>query len=172
MKKLVALLACTVIATSAFAQGTINFTNLKPTKQILTDSTGAKLEGAWAQLYAGETKDNLSAVGSPVALYEGKKAGYFNGGSVDVGFNGPGFFQVKAWKGANSFEAATAATSGTEFGMSAVLGLTPGDSGAKPPQLPADLEGLEAFQLQVVPEPGTIALAVLGLAAFFVRRRK
>ena len=86
MKKLVALLACTVIATSAFAQGTVNFTNLKPTKQILTDAAGAKLEGAWAQLYAGKAADNLSAVGSPVALYEGKKAGYFSGGSVAVSY--------------------------------------------------------------------------------------
>jgi len=171
MKKLVALLACTVIATSAFAQGTVNFTNLKPTKQILTDAAGAKLEGAWAQLYAGKAADNLSAVGSPVALYEGKKAGYFSGGSVDVGFNGAGFFQVKAWKGANSFEAASA-TNGAEIGMSNVIGLTPGDSTASPPGLPADLAGLEAFSLTVVPEPGTIALAVLGLAAFFVRRRK
>ena len=171
MKKLVALLACTVIATSAFAQGTVNFTNLKPTKQILTDAAGAKLEGAWAQLYAGKAADNLSAVGSPVALYEGKKAGYFSGGSVDVGFNGAGFFQVKAWKGANSFEAAKA-TNGAEVGMSNVIGLTPGDSTASPPGLPADLAGLEAFSLTVVPEPGTIALAVLGLAAFFVRRRK
>ena len=171
MKKLVALLACTVIATSAFAQGTVNFTNLKPTKQILTDAAGAKLEGAWAQLYAGKAADSLSAVGSPVALYEGKKAGYFSGGSVDVGFNGAGFFQVKAWKGANSFEAASA-TNGAEVGMSNVIGLTPGDSTASPPGLPADLAGLEAFSLTVVPEPGTIALAVLGLAAFFVRRRK
>ena len=171
MKKLVALLACTVIATSAFAQGTVNFTNLKPTKQILTDAAGAKLEGAWAQLYAGKAADNLSAVGSPVALYEGKKAGYFSGGSVDVGFNGAGFFQVKAWKGANSFEAASA-TNGAEIGMSNVIGLTPGDSTASPPGLPADLAGLEAFSLTVVPEPGTIALAVLGLAAFFFRRRK
>jgi len=171
MKKLVALLACTVIATSAFAQGTVNFTNLKPTKQILTDAAGAKLEGAWAQLYAGKAADNLSAVGSPVALYEGKKAGYFSGGSVDVGFNGAGFFQVKAWKGANSFEAASG-TNGAETGMSNVIGLTPGDSTASPPGLPADLAGLEAFSLTVVPEPGTIALAVLGLAAFFVRRRK
>ena len=164
-------MACTVIATSAFAQGTVNFTNLKPTKQILTDAAGAKLEGAWAQLYAGKAADNLSAVGSPVALYEGKKAGYFSGGSVDVGFNGAGFFQVKAWKGANSFEAASA-TNGAEIGMSNVIGLTPGDSTASPPGLPADLAGLEAFSLTVVPEPGTIALAVLGLAAFFVRRRK
>ncbi len=113
----------------------------------------------------------MSAVGSPVALYEGKKAGYFSGGSVDVGFNGAGFFQVKAWKGANSFEAA-AGTNGAEIGMSNVIGLTPGDSTASPPGLPADLAGLEAFSLTVVPEPGTIALAVLGLAAFFVRRRK
>ena len=166
MKKLVLLLACTVIGTSAFAQGTINFTNMKPSKQIITDASGAKVEGGFAQLYAGTSADNLAAVGSPVAFYEGTKAGYFKGGVVDAGFNGAGFFQVKAWKGADTFEAAL------ESGMSNVIGLTPGDSTASPPGLPADLAGLEAFSLTVIPEPGTIALAVLGLAAFFVRRRK
>jgi hypothetical protein len=166
MKKLVLLLACTVIATSAFAQGTINFTNMKPSKQIINDPSGAKLEGGFAQLYAGTSADNLAAVGSPVAFYEGKKAGYFSGGVVDVGFNGAGFFQVKAWSGADTFDAALTS------GMSNVIGLTPGDSTASPPGLPADLAGLEAFSLTVIPEPGTIALAVLGLAAFFVRRRK
>jgi hypothetical protein len=166
MKKLVLLLACTVIATSAFAQGTINFTNMKPSKQIINDASGEKLEGGFAQLYAGTSADNLGAVGSPVAFYTGTKAGYFKGGVVDAGFNGAGFFQVVAWKGADTFDGAT------ETGMSNVIGLTPGDSTASPPGLPADLAGLEAFSLTVIPEPGTIALAVLGLAAFFVRRRK
>ena len=159
MKKLILLLACTVIATSAFAQGTINFTNMKPTKQIITDPDGGSFEGGFAQLYAGTSADSLAAVGSPVAFYTGKKAGYFSGGSVDVGFNGAGFFQVKAWSGADTFDAALIS------GMSNVIGLSP-------PGLPADLAGLEAFSLTVIPEPGTIALAVLGLAAFFVRRRK
>ena len=176
MKKLVALLACTVVATSAFAQGTINFTNMKPTKQIINDAAGEKLEGGWAQLYAGSSADSLKAVGEPVAFYTGTKAGYFKGGVVDVGFKGEGgVFQVKAWKGADSFDAAASAKGGTEFGVSNLItGLTPGDSTAQPPGLPADLKGLEAFNLTltVVPEPGTIALAVLGLAAFFVRRRK
>jgi hypothetical protein len=168
MKKLVLLLACTVIATSAFAQGTINFTNMKPSKQIITDASGANLEGGFAQLYAGSTADNMAAVGSPVAFYSGTKAGYFKGGVVDSGLSGTtaGFFQVVAWKGADTFDAAT------ETGMSNVLSLTPGNSAAAPPGLPADLAGLEAFSLTVIPEPGTIALAVLGLAAFFVRRRK
>ena len=84
MKKLVLLLACTVIATSAFAQGTINFTNMKPTKQIINDASGAKLEGGFAQLYAGTSADNLAAVGSPVAFYTGTKAGYFKGGGVEA----------------------------------------------------------------------------------------
>jgi|TARA_B100001250_G_scaffold39892_2_gene31717 hypothetical protein len=166
MKKIVLLFASTLIATSAFAQGTINFTNMKPSKQIITDAAGAKVEGGWAQLYAGKTADSLAAVGSPVAFYTGTKAGYFKGGVVDAGFNGAGFFQVAAWKGADSYAAAT------ESGMSNVIGLTPGDSTASPPGLPKDLVGLEAFSLTVIPEPGTIALAVLGLAAFFVRRRK
>jgi hypothetical protein len=155
-----------VIATSAFAQGTINFTNLKPNKQIITDASGASVDGGFAQLYAGSTADNMAAVGVPVAFSTGKRVGYFSGGVVDAGFNGAGFFQVKAWKGADTFDAAL------ESGMSNVIGLTPGDSTASPPGLPADLAGLEAFSLTVIPEPGTIALAVLGLAAFFVRRRK
>ncbi len=166
MKKLVLLLACTVIATSAFAQGTINFTNMKPSKQIITDADGAKLEGGFAQLYAGKSADSLAAVGSPVAFYTGTKAGYFKGGVVDVGFNGAGFFQVKAWQGADNYESALIS------GMSNVIGLTPGDATTLPPGTPVDLAGLEAFSLTVIPEPGTIALAVLGLAAFFVRRRK
>ncbi|MDP7177560.1 MAG: PEP-CTERM sorting domain-containing protein [Verrucomicrobiota bacterium] len=166
MKKLALLFACTVIAVSVIAQGTVNFTNLKPTKQIINDADGNKLEGAFAQLYAGQSADSLSAVGSPVAFYTGNKAGYFSGGAVDVGFNGAGFFQVKAWQGGDSFEGALVS------GASNVFGLTPGDSTASPPGLPADLAGLEAFSLTVIPEPGTIALAVLGLAAFFVRRRK
>jgi len=166
MKKLILLLACTVIATSAFAQGTINFTNMKPTKQIISDADGNKFEGGFAQLYAGTSADNLAAVGSPVAFYTGKKAGYFSGGSVDVGFNGAGFFQVKAWSGADTFEAALIS------GVSNVFSGTPGDQTTSPPSTPAGLAGLEAFSLTVIPEPGTIALAVLGLAAFFVRRRK
>ena len=166
MKKLALLFACTAIVISAFGQGAVDFTNLRPSKQIINDSDGAKLEGGFAQLYAGTSEGSLSAVGVPVAFYTGKKAGYFSGGAVDVGFNGAGFFQVKAWAGADTFDAAT------ESGMSNVFGLTPGDSTASPPGLPADLAGLEAFSLTVIPEPGTIALAVLGLAAFFVRRRK
>ena len=159
-------MACTVIATSAFAQGTINFTNLKPTRQAVTDADGNNFTGGFAQLYAGKSADSLSAVGSPVAFYDGVRSGYFAGGSVDVGFNGAGFFQVKAWQGADNYESALIS------GMSNVIGLTPGDTTASPPGLPADLAGLEAFSLTVIPEPGTIALAVLGLAAFFVRRRK
>ena len=166
MKKLALLFACTVVAVSVIAQGTVNFTNLKPSKQIINDADGNKLEGGFAQLYAGSTADSLNAVGSPVAFYDGKKAGYFKGGVVDVGFNGAGFFQVKAWSGADNYESALIS------GMSNVIGLTPGDSTASPPGLPADLAGLESFSLVVIPEPGTIALAVLGLAAFFVRRRK
>ncbi len=168
MKKIILLLACTLISTAVIAQGTVNFSNTKPSKQKITDADGNGLVGGWAQLYAGTSADSLSAVGSPTAIYDDKatKYGYFNGGVQDVGFNGPGFFQVKAWQGADTFDSALVS------GSSNVFSLTPGDSTAQPPGLPVDLAGLEAFSLTVIPEPGTIALAVLGLAAFFVRRRK
>ena len=63
----------------------INFTNMKPTKQIVYDAFGEKLEDGFAQLYAGKSADSLSAVGSPVAFDKGVKAGYFKGGIVNVG---------------------------------------------------------------------------------------
>jgi len=168
MKKIILLLACTMISTAVIAQGTVIFGNTKPTKQKITDSAGDGLVGGWAQLYAGTTADSLTAVGEKAAIYDDKAAkyGYFSGGVVEVPFTGSGFFQVKAWQGAATFEAATLS------GSSNVFSLTPGyeSDPTKPPALPSDLAGLQSFT--VVPEPGTIALAVLGLAAFFVRRRK
>ncbi len=173
MKKVLLLLASALIATSAYAQGTVNFSNLVGSLgyPAITDSAGNKVaEGGFAQLYAGTSEAGLAAVGTPVAFKTGASAGYFNGGTVEAPA-GSSFFQVKAWIGGSSFEGATG-----EAGSSAVLtGVTPGDNSASPPTTPGNLTGLEAFSLGtvvVIPEPGTIALAVLGMAAFFVRRRK
>jgi len=170
MKKLIVLFACTVITASSFAQGTINFaTKTTGVNAKIFDVGGetplAPGADTFAQLYAGASADSLGAVGSPVSvLGEGKKAGYFKGGTVDTGLAGgsSGFFQVRAWKGAASYEAATAR------GESNVLSVKTG--GGSPPLPPANLVGLESFSL--VPEPGTIALAILGAAALFIRRRK
>ena len=125
-----------------FAQGTIDFTNMKPFKQIITDPDGNRVMDGWAQLYAGTTADNLSAVGSPVAFEDNaKRYGYFKGGPVNVGFLGAGFFQVRAWQGADTLDRAYVR------GESNVFVLTPGNSLANPPELPRSLAGLKSFSL-------------------------
>ena len=136
------------MAGSAFAQGTINFTNMKPTKQQIFDVDGEPLKGAWAQLYAGKTVGSMIPVGAPIAFYEDFKQGYFNGRVVDVGFLGLGVFQVWAWKGAETFELAP------QIGKSNILNLRPADSTlGGGPEIPKDLIGLKSFSLKKVNEP-------------------
>lgn len=146
MKAVALLLACELMACSAFAQGTIHFTNMKPTKQQIFDANGEPLTGAWAQLYAGKTADSIVPVGDPVDFYEDHKSGYFKGGVVDVGFYGLGFFQVWAWKGAEIYERAP------QIGKSNVL-YTRTSHNTHTPSLPGELIGLESFSLTAVEVP-------------------
>jgi len=54
----------------------------------------------------------------------------------------------------------------TPFTLSGLGGI------GSPPSTPPDLVGLTSFSLVTVPEPGTITLAAMGVAAFLARRRK
>ena len=148
MKAVTLLLACALMASAALAQGTINFTNIKPTKQQIFDAEGNPLTGAWAQLYAGKTADKLFPCGVPVAFYEDHKSGYFSGKVVELWFLSLGYFQVWVWKGAETFELAP------QIGKSNVLQLWPGDPGPLTGgTLPSDLKGLESFSLTAVHVP-------------------
>jgi hypothetical protein len=94
MKAVALLLACASMACSAFAQGTINFTNMKPTKKQVFDADGKPLKGAWAQLHAGKTADSMVPAGPPVAFFDDFKEGYFSGKVVELWFLSLGYFQV------------------------------------------------------------------------------
>ena len=79
-------------------------------------------------------------------------------------------FRVRAWdNGGNTASSyADALAAGRGVGESAVFTVSPLASPATPPAL----VGLTSFNLTIVPEPGVIALGVLGLGALLLRRRK
>jgi hypothetical protein len=79
--------------------------------------------------------------------------------------------QVRAWAtagGVTSYEAAKGAPGG-KWGESNIISIKTGGYD-NPPALAANLVGLTGFQL--VPEPSTIALVLLGAAALLLRRRQ
>jgi hypothetical protein len=189
IRKLVAL-SCVAFTAGALAQGTVNFDNTVAASGInaivTLASDGSRLgTGFWAQLYAGPAgtaEGALTAVGVPVQFQvnasTGVALGSVNGGGVQINgipAGGAAVVQMRAWdgrSGATSWEAAQAA--GAAYGASSLLNLAAtGNPLSSPPGTPVDLVGLQAFSITgVIPEPSTIALGVLGLAALALRRRK
>jgi len=154
---------------------------------------GAKGTNFFAQLYCaagtGATSSSLIAVGNPVNFLSFGNAGWVQsfgtttlGWDVDLVVNatvvdgGPVTIQFRVWWGGGtvitSYEAAVAsANPNSRWGASELLNLSStGNPLASPPGTPVDLVGLLGFQL--IPEPGTVALAGLGAAALLLFRRR
>jgi hypothetical protein len=141
--------------------GLVNFNNRVPAADIdapVFDVDGTtRLEGAAfvAMLYAGPTEDTLGAVGAPVSFRTGQTAGYLdprpNALRVlpNVAPGGAAWLQVRVWEAAyGSYEQAVAA--GGKYGSSKVISVETG-GGGEPPELPADMKGLESFHLVQAP---------------------
>jgi len=143
--------------------------------------------GFTAALFGGpapisdETSPNLSFVQSATFRTTASTAGFFiaptaaqNVPGTTAG--GSGTFQLRAWDnrgGTITTWAAALADPAVAHGSSALFtpsfplgGLT------SPPTTPPGLQGLTSFNLTLVPEPGVVALGVLGLGALLLRRRK
>lgn len=176
MKKLLFLAALLVASASAFAQGTVNINNRVTASGIdapifdIDGSTRLAGAGFLAQLYVGDT-----AVGAAVNFRTGAGAGYIvNTDTVrtitGIAAGGAATVTLRAWDAAfSTYEAAL--NGGGKYGSSLPVTLaSTGNPTANPPGTPVDLVGLQSFSL--VPEPSTIALAMLGGAALFLRRRK
>lgn len=84
--------------------------------------------------------------------------------------NGSAAFQVRAWDNGGN----TASTYADALMALRAVGIS--DTFTSPviaaPSTPGQVLGLTSFNLTVVPEPGIIALGVLGLGALLLRRRK
>lgn len=190
MRKLIALFAVTVVTVSALAQGTVDFRNGGPAfatvaNRLVNNTLGsgaAPLVGTdfVAQLYfgsAGTAAGSLTAVSaSPVAFRVATTAspGTWSGGGsrtlAGIVSGATATLQVRVWNATAypaGYDAAFAA--GGVTGASDPFAYTVPAAGSPPAAF--FMENMRTFNL--VPEPSTIALGVLGLAGLvFIRRRK
>lgn len=194
MKKtiVVGIAALAMVAGSTYGQGTVSFANAS-TSKITRQDTGANVAnspaGGWkAQLYwlPGDVVNpgteaftvkagNMANIGVPVA-------GQFSGGTITIPTTTAGaevWIQVKAWEYAfgTTYEAAVANRTPQNgrlalAGTSNIFKVDTSDPTAVPTPLPASLAAMQGFVLVPVPEPGAVALGLLGLGALLALRRR
>jgi hypothetical protein len=176
MKKLIVAAIVGLTAFSAMAQGKFVFANRNTATtppidaKVFLPGGVTPLAGTdyLAQAYVGLDEASLAPVGVAVPFRTGAAAGYISAATINttIAANTAVVIQMRAWEAAKgaSYEAAVAG--GGIYGKSNVVPVTLTDA----PAPPADLVGLQSFAL--VPEPSTMALGVLGIAALLLRRRQ
>lgn len=174
MKKTLLLcgLAVLALAGSVYGQGQVTMINSASTTVTFFGTTNPVPTTFQVGLWAGpagtaESALALAGTGSFVA------PGRYNGGAVTI----PGVaggasatLQVRAWNNASSYAAALN-TPGAFTGKSALWTQVTGGPAPNPPTPITGTPGVSAFTVQV-PEPSTIALALLGLGSVALFRRR
>jgi hypothetical protein len=171
MKKLIIAVAAVLLSAAAYAQGTVqlnnNLSGQVVARVFMPDGTTG-VAGYTAQL-VHLNGDSVTPL-TPTTTFRSTGAGVgFISPAVDVAVPGVAGGST-ATLALRAFDGATYETS-TFRGQSAPVTVTLGGAGS-PPSTPAALTGLTSFNVQLVPEPSTIALALLGGAALLLRRRK
>ncbi|MGZ4961475.1 MAG: PEP-CTERM sorting domain-containing protein [Limisphaerales bacterium] len=175
-KQLAIILTLAAVAVSANAQGFFNFANgasgvNAPVKE--TDGT-TLLSGGGA--YKADYYWGAAGVSDPTTLVSGGQAVSFSGNGIFLGGTqiisgqtGTVTLQVRAWRASDGATWAAAQVPGAHAGQGNLIQVALGTGAATVP----NMVGLQGFNLQVVgPEPATMALALMGAGALFIRRRK
>jgi hypothetical protein len=179
MKKLLIALAAVMITAATYGQGQVVFANrvtgVFDAPVTVEGSNPLRGPGSsfTAQLYLQAAGGALTAL-TPTATFRDAGTGaaavadrYWPQVAVDVPGVAPGgnaTFVVQAWQTSKgSYDAAQGFRGASQPFTVAVGG------GTLPP---ANLATMQAFTVQIIPEPSTIALGVLGASALLLRRRK
>lgn len=185
MKKTIVALLFGMSVVGAFAQGQVNFNNRVLASGIDApvfdvDGTTRLDSGFVAQLWY-DNGGTWTAAGAAVPFRDAAGAGYLNTTGLDVtrvltgvAAGSAATIQVRAWTGSfATYESAATFGSGAKIGTSPDLVVTTGGAGS-PPSLPANLVGLQSFNLTLVPipEPSVIMLGLAGAGLLWFRRKK
>ncbi len=197
MKKTLLLLGLVLLPAAVFAQGTVNFANTTVTRMTTNSGTvnvppgqspnangntapaGTYVVGFY-QAPQGTTDPNAFTLVGPTTP-NAPVGGLFNGNPSGGFFAIPGntgqtiAFQIRAWQisGGSSYEAAIQPN--LYRGMSAIGEVTPATGVVLTPNLFGTGAGqIGGFVLtpNVIPEPSSIALGLLGLGAIALFRRR
>jgi hypothetical protein len=185
MKRFVITMALIASATFAYGQGTIAFLNGPTAVFRMAGTTVAVPTAVNSQLtygiFVGATADSLSATpAGPTATGSTTAAGRMTGVPALYALEGhaPGtvlFAQVRAWESRFGADWAAAKAQGQYYGETDVRQLEPLASASGPGTViwqSSNVSPNRFLPMQIVPEPSTIALAILGLGSLLLFRRK
>lgn len=190
MKRILLTLALAVAATIANGQGTLQFQNGTLTRFMLDRKDGSALvqvpinSGVTYGLFWGTAADNVSQTAqTPLGAQNTTATG---AGLITVpngtAYQLPGtdvgqvvFVQIRGWSSSfgTDWQAAKGAQ-GAIYGETTVRSFTLGPSSGPGTVLwsNTDTTKFRPMVLEIVPEPSTIALAVLGLGSLLLFRRR
>jgi len=176
MKKVLVAAALVLASLSAHAlDGQLILSNRgtgldKPVKFLDGPKAGQNVDGSYSLQLFQVNGGSETAVGSAVAFRTGNGIGYFPNTTFTIpnfgAESGSATFRVKGFDTGMTYD--TARLTGTYIGVSPDFTATVNVA----PTPPVATSNFPTFGLTQVPEPSTIALAVLGGAALLFRRRK